>query len=524
MTALLTVFTTSSRTRANPFVQGPGSQQRLRFLRAGLAGSALLCVRGCGSRQACRGNWRAAANQVCLCELGDSDVTGQNLQVPRLCPGLLLCRSGAVSSLPGEHPGPRGHKGHPSSAARGAGPRGPALRPPRESPGPESSRGSRALLRTLGPGRGGGGGGGGGGGRAPRGPGSRPRAGRLGAPRGRTEGPPPPLSPGPGPAAGVGAVRRGEAGGGSAELGRGGGRGRGRAPPPAARRERPCARPFSGAALPPLPPPSLPIWSGDTPDVGAARLAAPPHRAPARGRRRRAAASPASRGRRQRRPPRPAPRAVRPARPRAPPCAPVRPRAHPAPQDPAAPRARSRALEAAGTMLRVLVGAVLPAMLLAAPPPINKLALFPDKSAWCEAKNITQIVGHSGCEAKSIQNRACLGQCFSYSVPNTFPQSTESLVHCDSCMPAQSMWEIVTLECPGHEEVPRVDKLVEKILHCSCQACGKEPSHGLSVYVQGEDAPGSQPGPRPHPHPGGQTPEPEDPPGAPHAEEEGAED
>ncbi|XP_010828528.1 PREDICTED: neuroblastoma suppressor of tumorigenicity 1-like [Bison bison bison] len=153
-------------------------------------------------------------------------------------------------------------------------------------------------------------------------------------------------------------------------------------------------------------------------------------------------------------------------------------------------------------MLRVLVGAVLPVMVLAAPPPINKLALFPDKSAWCEAKNITQIVGHSGCEAKSIQNRACLGQCFSYSVPNTFPQSTEALVHCDSCMPAQSMWEIVTLECPGHEEVPRVDKLVEKILHCSCQACGKEPSHeGLSVYVQGEDAQGAQPGAHPHPHP-----------------------
>lgn len=41
-------------------------------------------------------------------------------------------------------------------------------------------------------------------------------------------------------------------------------------------------------------------------------------------------------------------------------------------------------------------------------------------------------------------HRACLGQCFSYSVPNTFPQSTESLVHCDSCMPAQSMWEIVS--------------------------------------------------------------------------------
>nr|XP_044625788.1 uncharacterized protein LOC106839795 [Equus asinus] len=297
-----------------------------------------------------------------------------------------------------------------------------------------------------------------------------------------------------------------------------------------ARRERPCApaRPFFCASLPPLPPPSLPIWSGDTPDVGAARLAAPPHRAPARGRRRRAAQpSRASRG-----------AAASPARrlpelPGAPglPRGPRQLRRHRrAPRSPPPPPPpRARALKATGTMLWVLVGAVLPAMLLAAPPPINKLALFPDKSAWCEAKNITQIVGHSGCEAKSIQNRACLGQCFSYSVPNTFPQSTESLVHCDSCMPAQSMWEIVTLECPGHEEVPRVDKLVEKILHCSCQACGKEPSHeGLSVYVQGEDAPGPPPGahphPHPHPHPGGQTPEPEDPPGAPHAEEEGAED
>ncbi|KAK1800075.1 hypothetical protein P4O66_006577, partial [Electrophorus voltai] len=70
--------------------------------------------------------------------------------------------------------------------------------------------------------------------------------------------------------------------------------------------------------------------------------------------------------------------------------------------------------------------------------------------------------------------RACLGQCFSYSVPNTFPQSTESLVHCDSCMPAQTQWEVVTLECPGSTDSPRVDKLVEQILHCSCQSCSKE--------------------------------------------------
>ncbi|CAH2318368.1 neuroblastoma suppressor of tumorigenicity 1 [Pelobates cultripes] len=133
-------------------------------------------------------------------------------------------------------------------------------------------------------------------------------------------------------------------------------------------------------------------------------------------------------------------------------------------------------------MICLLIGFLVPVTVFTAPSPINRLALFPDKSAWCEAKNITQIVGHNGCESKSIQNRACLGQCFSYSVPNTFPQYTESLVHCDSCMPAKSMWDVVTLECPGNEEVPRVDKLVEKILRCSCQACGKEQSQEGAMF------------------------------------------
>uniref|UniRef100_A0A3B3RC45 Neuroblastoma suppressor of tumorigenicity 1 n=1 Tax=Paramormyrops kingsleyae TaxID=1676925 RepID=A0A3B3RC45_9TELE len=134
-----------------------------------------------------------------------------------------------------------------------------------------------------------------------------------------------------------------------------------------------------------------------------------------------------------------------------------------------------------------VIGSALLALCSAAPPPhINRLALFPDKSAWCEAKNITQIVGHTGCQPQSIQNRACLGQCFSYSVPNTFPQSTESLVHCDSCMPAQTQWEVVTLECPGNEEVPRVDKLVERILHCSCQSCSKEAGQEGLVGVRGD--------------------------------------
>ncbi|KAM3621136.1 uncharacterized protein V6R79_006598 [Siganus canaliculatus] len=130
---------------------------------------------------------------------------------------------------------------------------------------------------------------------------------------------------------------------------------------------------------------------------------------------------------------------------------------------------------------RIQICCTLFALYSAAPPAhINRLALFPDKSAWCEAKNITQIVGHTGCQPRSIQNRACLGQCFSYSVPNTFPQSTESLVHCDSCMPAQTQWEVVTLDCPGSDS-PHVDKLVERIFHCSCQSCSKEGAQGEAV-------------------------------------------
>ncbi|XP_070587305.1 neuroblastoma suppressor of tumorigenicity 1-like [Erythrolamprus reginae] len=121
-------------------------------------------------------------------------------------------------------------------------------------------------------------------------------------------------------------------------------------------------------------------------------------------------------------------------------------------------------------MLRLLLSVFVPCLSLAAPSHINKLALFPDKNAWCEAKNITQIIGNNGCTPKAVPNRVCMGQCFSYSVPNTLPQSTESLAHCDSCRPSKFQWEEVLLDCPN-SEFPRMGKLVEIILHCSCQEC-----------------------------------------------------
>jgi len=74
-----------------------------------------------------------------------------------------------------------------------------------------------------------------------------------------------------------------------------------------------------------------------------------------------------------------------------------------------------------------------------------------NKSPFCDSvfglrrPNIHSSRSHSWIMHNALcpPHRACLGQCFSYSVPNTFPQSTESLVHCDSCMPAQTQWEVV---------------------------------------------------------------------------------
>ncbi|XP_061423907.1 neuroblastoma suppressor of tumorigenicity 1 [Lethenteron reissneri] len=119
--------------------------------------------------------------------------------------------------------------------------------------------------------------------------------------------------------------------------------------------------------------------------------------------------------------------------------------------------------------------------------PVSKLALFPDRPAWCETRNITQIVSHAGCASREIDNRVCLGQCYSYSVPDTLPQTSESLLHCDSCTPSDTTWDVVTLQCgddysdggvdaddDGAEGSPEVTKLVEKILRCECQACGAQ--------------------------------------------------
>uniref|UniRef100_A0A8C4NB49 CTCK domain-containing protein n=1 Tax=Eptatretus burgeri TaxID=7764 RepID=A0A8C4NB49_EPTBU len=109
-----------------------------------------------------------------------------------------------------------------------------------------------------------------------------------------------------------------------------------------------------------------------------------------------------------------------------------------------------------------------------APQAVSRLALFPERPAWCQTQNITQIVSQTGCRSKTIANRVCLGQCYSYSVPNTLPQSSNALVHCDSCTPTDLTWEIVTLNCDGAS--PTASILVEMIIHCQCQACSRPPA------------------------------------------------
>lgn len=135
---------------------------------------------------------------------------------------------------------------------------------------------------------------------------------------------------------------------------------------------------------------------------------------------------------------------------------------------------------------------------------VSKLALFPDRPAWCETRNITQIVSHAGCASREIDNRVCLGQCYSYSVPDTLPQTSESLLHCDSCTPSDTTWDVVTLQCgddysdgggvdaddDGAEGSPEVTKLVEKILRCECQACGAQQHLLLAASAGGDGGDG----------------------------------
>ena len=104
-------------------------------------------------------------------------------------------------------------------------------------------------------------------------------------------------------------------------------------------------------------------------------------------------------------------------------------------------------------------------------PSLKSIILFPKARSWCRAQDITHMIDHEGCESTKVQNKFCIGQCFSYTSPDIMPKSSDlRLNYCDSCQPTKTTWQKVQLKCDGDKTV---EKLVEIILECKCKDCRK---------------------------------------------------
>lgn len=106
----------------------------------------------------------------------------------------------------------------------------------------------------------------------------------------------------------------------------------------------------------------------------------------------------------------------------------------------------------------------------------STLPLNSGVKSWCRALDIQQSLQETGCEDKVIANKACVGQCFSYYSPGTYPRkdlSDKRMKYCDMCKPSLKSWTKVSLNCPGTKHT-QVDKLVEMIYDCTCQKCIKD--------------------------------------------------
>lgn len=113
-------------------------------------------------------------------------------------------------------------------------------------------------------------------------------------------------------------------------------------------------------------------------------------------------------------------------------------------------------------------------------PRLSSLPLYNGVKSWCRSVEIQHSIQEQGCETKVIENRACMGQCFSYYAPGTHPRkdlSDKRMKYCDMCKPSLKSWTKVSLDCPGTNH-GQVDKLVEIIYSCTCQKCIKDLKQG----------------------------------------------
>ncbi|XP_050735070.1 neuroblastoma suppressor of tumorigenicity 1-like isoform X2 [Eriocheir sinensis] len=124
---------------------------------------------------------------------------------------------------------------------------------------------------------------------------------------------------------------------------------------------------------------------------------------------------------------------------------------------------------------------------------VHNIVLHPQPNSLCELKPIRQIVTHALCTSKEMENHVCVGTCFSYTVPQTEPETPgdEMLDYCDSCQASESHWTTIQLDCEEYGNTYQVTKKIQMITNCSCSPChpsrGQQPPMDNEVYPANEN-------------------------------------
>ena len=100
---------------------------------------------------------------------------------------------------------------------------------------------------------------------------------------------------------------------------------------------------------------------------------------------------------------------------------------------------------------------------------------FRSATGWCRLIPIEQVLNEDGCQPRSILNHFCAGQCTSYYLPRTLPDSrpTDNGPHCKTCQARKVKWRAVSLTCRNATR-KRQKKMVEFVLGCACEPCSAE--------------------------------------------------
>ncbi|XP_030843473.1 gremlin-1-like [Strongylocentrotus purpuratus] len=103
---------------------------------------------------------------------------------------------------------------------------------------------------------------------------------------------------------------------------------------------------------------------------------------------------------------------------------------------------------------------------------IDRTVLFPHDTTWCVARPISQVIESPGCTARTIPNKMCAGQCYSFTVPKIFPHDIRSqFKSCDCCQPSRVTWVTIPLSCNAVDGDTVLHKHVEVVEECECKPC-----------------------------------------------------